>query len=90
MTYSAALSKKINFIKSSIFIVLINLLISFIMGLIVFTFIFEFEANPNIQGPGIVFVSLMSLFNELGILGYVLAFCFSWHFFSQVLLLRFQ
>ncbi|MCH3852395.1 sodium-dependent transporter, partial [Campylobacter jejuni] len=76
VTYSAALSKKINFIKSSIFIVLINLLISFIMGLIVFTFIFEFEANPNIKGPGIVFVSLMSLFNELGILGYVLAFCF--------------
>ncbi len=76
VTYSAALSKKVNFIKSSISIVLINLLISFIMGLIVFTFIFEFGADPNVQGAGIVFVSLMSLFNELGILGYVLAFSF--------------
>lgn len=76
VTYSAALNKKTNFIKSSVSIVLINLLISFIMGLIVFTFIFEFGADPHTQGAGIVFVSLMSLFNELGVLGYILAFCF--------------
>ncbi|GAA8605695.1 hypothetical protein oki169_19730 [Helicobacter pylori] len=58
------------------YIVLINLLISFIMGLIVFTFIFEFGADPHTQGAGIVFVSLMSLFNQLGALGYIFAFCF--------------
>ncbi len=47
------------------------------MGLIVFTFIFEFGADPHTQGAGIVFVSLMSLFNQLGALGYIFAFCFS-------------
>lgn len=76
VTYSNALDKNTNFVQSSIFVVLINLLISFIMGLIVFTFIFEFKANPHIQGGGIVFISLMSLFNELGMAGYIFAFCF--------------
>ncbi|MBK1972368.1 sodium-dependent transporter [Campylobacter sp. TTU_617] len=76
VTYSVALNKKTNFIKSSIFIVLINLLISLMMGLIVFTFIFEFDANPHSQGASLVFISLISLFKQLGILGYFLAFIF--------------
>ncbi|MBM0637388.1 sodium-dependent transporter [Campylobacter sp. VicNov18] len=76
VTYSAALNKKTNFIRSSVYIVLINLFISFIMGIIVFTFIFEFGTHPYTEGAGIVFISLISLFNQLGTLGHGLAFCF--------------
>ncbi|TEY02458.1 sodium-dependent transporter [Campylobacter sp. US33a] len=77
VTYSAALDKKTNFIKSSVFIVFVNIFIALMMGLIVFTFIFEFgELDPNVKQAGIVFISLMSLFNELGIWGNFLAFYF--------------
>lgn len=60
------------------------------MGLIVFTFIFEFGADPHTQGAGIVFVSLMSLFNQLGTLGYIFAFCFFLALFLLALLQLFQ
>ncbi|TQR34612.1 sodium-dependent transporter [Campylobacter sp. MIT 99-7217] len=73
VTYSAALDKKTNFIKSSLFVVFINIIISLMMGLIVFTFIFEFDANPATQGAGLVFVALTSLFTHFGIFGNFLA-----------------
>ena len=46
------------------------------MGLIVFTFIFEFGADPTQQGPGLIFVSLMTLFAKLGLVGNILAVAF--------------
>ena len=76
VTYAASLNNKTNLIQSSLFIVLINIIISLMMGLIVFTFIFEFNADPTQQGPGLVFVSLMSLFSNFGLLGNFLAFYF--------------
>lgn len=46
------------------------------MGLIVFTFIFEFGANPNQAGPGLIFISLTTLFAKLGIIGHILGATF--------------
>jgi len=46
-----------------------------LMGLVIFTFVFEFGATPS-QGVGLVFISLPTLFAKLGTLGHVLAFAF--------------
>ncbi|TEY07441.1 sodium-dependent transporter, partial [Campylobacter sp. US18a] len=42
ITYSASLPDKTNFIASTLNIIFINLLVGLLMGLVVFTFIFEF------------------------------------------------
>ncbi|MCH5336704.1 MAG: sodium-dependent transporter [Campylobacter sp.] len=75
-TYSASLPDKTNFITSSLNIIFINIFIGFLMGLVVFTFIFEFGADPSQQGAGLIFVSLATLFAKLGIMGYILATMF--------------
>lgn len=76
MTYSASLPDRTNFITSTFSIIFINILIGLMMGLIVFTFIFEFGADPTQQGPGLIFVSLMTLFSKLGLIGNALAVLF--------------
>ncbi|NLK66478.1 MAG: sodium-dependent transporter [Campylobacteraceae bacterium] len=76
MTYSASLPEDTDLVKSSLSIVFINILIGVMMGLIVFTFIFEFGANPREQGPGLVFISLATLFSNLGAFGNVFAVMF--------------
>ncbi|WP_297943003.1 sodium-dependent transporter [uncultured Campylobacter sp.] len=76
MTYAASLPARTNILTSSINIVCINVLIGVMMGLIVFTFIFEFGGDPKAQGPGLVFVSLVVLFSKLGAIGNILAFLF--------------
>mgnify|MGYP004606535885 FL=1 len=76
VTYAASLNSRTNFVQSTLFIVLINIVISLMMSLIVLTFIFKFDADPQTQGAGLVFVSLMSLFANFGGLGNFLAFYF--------------
>ena len=76
LTYAASLPDKINVLKSTLSIIFINILIGLMMGLIIFTFIFAYGADPAQQGPGLIFVSLASLFGKLGLLGNVLAFAF--------------
>ncbi|MSN95996.1 sodium-dependent transporter [Campylobacter sp. FMV-PI01] len=76
ITYAASLPDKTNLVTSSISIVFINILIGVMMGLIVFTFIFEFNADPTQQGPGLVFISLTTLFAKLGIAGHIFAVAF--------------
>lgn len=76
MTYSASLPDKTNFITSTISIIFINILIGLMMGLIVFTFIFEFGADPSGQGPGLIFISLVTLFAKLDVIGNILAVLF--------------
>ncbi|MFC2491210.1 MAG: sodium-dependent transporter, partial [Campylobacter curvus] len=53
----------------------INITLAIMMGLVIFTFIFEFDATPA-QGPGLVFISLPTLFAMLGFAGNVLAVAF--------------
>ncbi|MBT0883319.1 sodium-dependent transporter [Campylobacter sp. RM12642] len=76
ITYSASLPERTNFVSSTFYIIFINLLIGLMMGLIVFSFIFEFNADPSAQGPGLIFISLISLFAKLGLLGKILAVTF--------------
>ncbi|AJC89565.1 sodium-dependent transporter [Campylobacter lari] len=76
LTYAASLPDKTNFISSALNIIIINTIIGLMMGLIVFTFIFEFGADPTQQGPGLIFISLTTLFAKLGFLGNVLAIAF--------------
>ncbi|VEJ54863.1 sodium- and chloride-dependent transporter, SNF family [Campylobacter insulaenigrae] len=76
LTYAASLPDKTNFISSALNIIIINTIIGIMMGLIVFTFVFEFGADPTQQGPGLIFISLTTLFAKLGYLGNVLAVVF--------------
>ncbi|ASM35698.1 sodium- and chloride-dependent transporter, SNF family [Campylobacter sputorum subsp. bubulus] len=75
ITYSASLNDNTNFVSSTLYIILINILIGLMMGLVVFTFIFEFNADVS-QGPGLIFISLTTLFAKLGIIGNILAIMF--------------
>ncbi|AJC88122.1 sodium-dependent transporter [Campylobacter insulaenigrae] len=75
-TYAASLKDDTNVITSSLVIVLLNICIGLMMGLIVFTFIFKFNANPA-EGAGLVFISLTTLFSNLeNYFGNFLAFYF--------------
>lgn len=76
ITYSASISGSANHVKSTLSIIFINILIGLMMGLIVFTFIFEFGGNPSEQGPGLIFISLTTLFANMGMTGQILAMLF--------------
>ena len=75
ITYSASLPDRTNFIKASLVIIFINILIGIMMGFVVFTYIFEFSGEVS-QGPGLIFVSLTTLFSNLGLFGNILALAF--------------
>lgn len=76
ITYSASLPERTNFITSTLNIIFINLLIGLLMGLVVFTFIFEFGFDASKEGPGLIFVSLATLFQKLGAIGHILGAAF--------------
>ena len=75
LTYSSSLSDDTNLFTSSLYVVFANIIISVIIGLIVFTFTFEFGSEPS-KGAGLAFISLPTLFAKLGLLGNFLAFTF--------------
>lgn len=71
ITYSASLNDNTNLVSSTFSVVGINILLAIMMGLIIFTFIFEFNAPPA-QGPGLVFMSLPLLFAKMGTAGSII------------------
>ncbi len=75
MVYSAAIPKHTNFISSSIYIALLNTGLAIIAGLIIFSLLFEYNLQPN-AGPGLIFISLPTIFAQLGAFGHVMAFVF--------------
>lgn len=75
MTYGASLPDKENIVSSSIMVAFIDTAIALVAGLVIFTFIFHFNAVPA-QGPGLVFVSLPALLSSLGLLGNGIAIAF--------------
>ncbi len=75
LTYSASLPKQINLSKTSLIIVGLDTGIAIIAGLMLFTFLFEYGAEPS-KGPGLVFISLPAVFYEMGSLGNVFAVLF--------------
>lgn len=75
MTYSSSIGNDTNLFTSSLYVVLLNIIVSIVIGLIVFTFTFEFNQEPT-QGVGLAFISLPTLFAKLGVVGNVLSFMF--------------
>jgi NSS family neurotransmitter:Na+ symporter len=75
MTYSASLPKDANMVKSSFSVAALDTAIALIAGMVIFTLIFSFNAEPS-QGAGLVFISLPPLFYELGFLGNVIGLAF--------------
>ncbi|CAD7289133.1 sodium-dependent transporter [Campylobacter suis] len=75
ITYSASLSNDTNLVRSTLSVVGINIIIAIIAGLVIFTFVFQFDAQPS-QGVGLVFMSLPTLFGNLGFVGNILAVVF--------------
>ncbi|MGH1600385.1 sodium-dependent transporter [Campylobacter majalis] len=75
-TYAASLSDGTNLVKSTLSIIFINILVGIMMGLVVFTFVFAYGADTTQAGPGLIFVSLATLFAKMGFVGNVLAVAF--------------
>ncbi|MFE8702406.1 sodium-dependent transporter [Cytobacillus sp. FJAT-54145] len=64
VTYSSYLSKKESLVKSAFSVVGLNILISLLAGLVIFPAVFALGFEPG-AGPGLVFVVLPAVFNEL-------------------------
>lgn len=75
-TYSASLNEDTNVFKSVLSIIAINIAVGVMMGLVVFSFIPINANEPATSGPGLIFISLLSLFGQLGIAGNVLGVMF--------------
>lgn len=75
MIYSASLPKGGNLVKSSLFVIAGDTIIALLAGLILFTFLFQYGAEPG-KGPGLVFISLPAVFYEMGGIGNVFSVMF--------------
>lgn len=75
MIYSASLPKDSNLVRASIFVIVTDTMIALAAGLVLFTFLFQYGAEPA-KGPGLVFISLPSVFHAMGLVGNVLAVLF--------------
>lgn len=75
MTYSASLEKDQNIVKSSLIVVALDTGIALFAGLMLFTFLYQYGGEPS-SGPGLVFISLPSVFYQMGALGNVFAVMF--------------
>ncbi len=75
MTYAASLPKDASIPKTAFIVTFMDTLIALVAGLVIFSFLFEFGAQPS-QGPGLVFISLPTILNNFGTLGTVFAFLF--------------
>ena len=75
-TYGASLGEDTNLFKSLLYIVGLNICMGILMGLVVFSFVQVAPGASANEGPGLIFVSLASLFGELGAVGSVLGFMF--------------
>lgn len=75
-TYGASLGEDTNLFKSLLYIVGLNICMGILMGLVVFSFVQVAPGASANDGPGLIFISLASLFGELGVVGSVLGFMF--------------
>lgn len=75
MIYSASLPKEGSIVKSSLFVIAGDTIIALIAGLVLFTFLFQYGAEPG-KGPGLVFISLPAIFYEMGAIGNIFSVMF--------------
>ncbi|WP_442595834.1 sodium-dependent transporter [Neobacillus sp. D3-1R] len=71
VTYASYLSKSENLTKSAVSVVILNILISILAGLVIFPAVFALGFEPG-AGPGLVFVVLPAVFNEMAFGGFFL------------------
>lgn len=64
ITYASYLSKSENLTRSAVSVVGLNILISIMAGLIIFPAVFALGYTPD-QGPGLVFIILPAIFDQL-------------------------
>lgn len=64
VTYASYLSKSENITKSAFSVVWLNIFISLLAGLVIFPAVFALGFKPD-AGPGLVFVVLPAVFNEM-------------------------
>ncbi|MDP1417074.1 sodium-dependent transporter [Peribacillus simplex] len=74
VTYASYLSKKEDITKSALSVVGLNIFISLLAGLVIFPAVFALGFSPS-SGPGLVFVVLPAVFNEMA-LGGIFMFIF--------------
>ncbi|WP_300766261.1 hypothetical protein [Helicobacter sp. UBA3407] len=75
LVYSNSMPKHGNFVRFAIVIALLNFFFCLVAGLVIFTFIFGYGAEPT-EGVGLVFISLPLIFANMGVVGQVIAFLF--------------
>lgn len=75
LTYSAALPKGSNFVRSIGYIVLLDTSIAIVSGLMIFSFLFTYGGDPS-AGFGLVFITLSTVFSQLGTWGNILGTAF--------------
>ncbi len=64
VTYASYLGKSENIVKSAFSVAGLNILICFLAGIVIFPAVFALGFEPG-QGPGLVFVVLPAVFNEM-------------------------
>ncbi len=72
MTYATALPKHANLLRSSVMVAGLDTLIALIAGIMIFSFTFHYGLEPS-EGAGLIFVTLPSLFSDMGILGNIIS-----------------
>jgi NSS family neurotransmitter:Na+ symporter len=65
ITYGSYMKKEDNIIKSAVLVTIMDSMIAFLAGLMIFAFVFYQGADPNNGGPGLVFVTLPVVFNHM-------------------------
>ncbi len=75
MTYAASLPKNASITKTAFIVTFMDTLIALVAGLVIFSFLFQFGAEPS-QGPGLVFISLPVILSKFGELGTIFALLF--------------
>ena len=75
LTYSASMPKNSNLVQNALWITILDTLIAIVAGLMLFTFLYEYGSSPA-KGPGLVFISLPTVFYEMGIIGNFFAVLF--------------
>ena len=75
LAYSASLPENMNLVKSIGYVILLDTTIAIMSGLMIFSFLFTYGGDPS-AGFGLVFITLSTVFANLGVWGDVLGVAF--------------
>ena len=73
ITYGSYLSKKENLVSNAIIVTVCDTLVALMAGLAVFPAVFAMGFEPA-SGPGLLFITLQSVFNTMGAIGPIFGF----------------